>query len=191
MQSRIDRAMATDDWFELFPYGRLFHLNREWSDHAPLKVVFDRRLGEEGGPRRKFRFEHVWVEEEGCEATIKRAWEHVDSDVLETIERCARDLHKWKGVSIGKVVKELRSKRLRLQKLNEGGRSVREVEERRRVNRDISKLLRQEELFWRQRSRAISLKEGDKNTKIFHRRASQRKQRNHIHRLITDEGTVV
>ncbi|XP_074300217.1 uncharacterized protein LOC141631449 [Silene latifolia] len=190
-QSRTNKAMATDAWFDLFPYGRLFHLNREWSNHAPLKVVFDGRIREEGGSRRKFRFEHVWVGEEGCEATTKRAWERDDSDVLATIDSYARDLQKWKGVSIGKVFKELRSKRLRLKKLNEGNRSVREVEERRRVTRDISKLLRQEELFWRQTSRAIWLKERDKNTKFFHRKAGQRKQRNHIHKLITDEGRVV
>ncbi|XP_074293679.1 uncharacterized protein LOC141620804 [Silene latifolia] len=71
-QSRIDRAMATDDWFDLFPYGRLFHLDREWSDHALLKVVFDRRIREEGGRRRKFRFEHVWVGRKGVKLRLKR-----------------------------------------------------------------------------------------------------------------------
>ncbi|XP_074314730.1 uncharacterized protein LOC141649965 [Silene latifolia] len=160
---RIDRAMATGDW----------------------------RLRDECGPRKKFSFEHVWVGEEGCEDTIRRAWERDEGDVLATIENCARDLLNWKGISIGKVVKELRAKRPRLKVLNEGDVSTRDVEERRRVIRDISKLLRHEELFWRQRSRAIWLKEGDKNTMFFHRKASQRKQRNHIHRLVDDAGRVV
>ncbi|XP_074282979.1 uncharacterized protein LOC141607521 [Silene latifolia] len=146
-QSRIDRAMATGEWFDLFPYGRLFHLDRECSDHAPLRVVFDRRLRDDYGPRKKFCFEHVWVGEEGCEDTIRRAWERGGGDVLETIENCVRDLQNWKGISIGKVVKELRAKRVRLKVLNEGGVSARDVDERRRVVRDISKLLQQEELF--------------------------------------------
>ncbi|XP_074304738.1 uncharacterized protein LOC141639528 [Silene latifolia] len=55
-QSMIDRAMCSDAWLELFPYAKNYHLDREWSDHAPLKLIFDRR--EIGGiTRSRFRFE--------------------------------------------------------------------------------------------------------------------------------------
>ncbi|XP_074290653.1 uncharacterized protein LOC141617365 [Silene latifolia] len=42
-QSMIDRAMCSASWLELFPYAKNYHLDREWSDHAPLKLIFDRR----------------------------------------------------------------------------------------------------------------------------------------------------
>ena len=42
------------------------------------------------------------------------------------------------------------------------------------LREEINELLHQEEVFWRQRSRAIWLPVGDKNTKFFHKRASQR-----------------
>ncbi|XP_074300496.1 uncharacterized protein LOC141631773 [Silene latifolia] len=40
-QCVLDRAMGTNSWFELFPYAKLFHLVREWSNHAPIRLVLD------------------------------------------------------------------------------------------------------------------------------------------------------
>ncbi|XP_074296923.1 uncharacterized protein LOC141627587 [Silene latifolia] len=37
-QCRLDRAMVTGRWLDLFPFSKLFHFNREWSDHAPICV---------------------------------------------------------------------------------------------------------------------------------------------------------
>jgi hypothetical protein len=48
--------------------------------------------------------------------------------------------------------------------------------------------LKQEEVLWRQRSRAVWLKDGDKNTKFFHGKASQRKKTNAIKKLKDEDG---
>ncbi|XP_074304740.1 uncharacterized protein LOC141639532 [Silene latifolia] len=101
-------------------------------------------------------------------------------NVLDTISWCARELQKWKGVSIGKILRDLNRKRRHLSKLNESVRTVDNVKERKSVVKDINNLLRQEETFWRQRSRALWLKDGDRNTKYFHRKGGQRKQKNKI-----------
>ena len=53
---------------------------------------------------------------------------------------------------------------------------------------DISNLIHQEELFWRQRSRSIWLPTGDKNTKYFHNCASQHWRKNHISGIFDNEG---
>ncbi|XP_074266876.1 uncharacterized protein LOC141590167 [Silene latifolia] len=69
-----------------------------------------------------------------------------------------------------------------------GDRDEESVRRRRKLVAEISELRRQEEQYWRQRSRALWLRDGDKNTKFFHMRAGERKRKNSIAKLIDDEG---
>ena len=48
------------------------------------------------------------------------------------------------------------------------------------VSKQLDDLLLKQEIFWHQRSRVCWLKHGNKNTKYFHSKASQRRQRNFI-----------
>ena len=45
-----------------------------------------------------------------------------------------------------------------------------------------------EEMFWRQCSRKVFLKEGDRNTKFFHMKTLKHRMANRISRLNTNEG---
>lgn len=52
----------------------------------------------------------------------------------------------------------------------------------------LRRLYDQEELYWKQRSKQHWLKEGDRNTKFFHRYATSRRQKNRLNRIRNDEG---
>ncbi|XP_074282574.1 uncharacterized protein LOC141607115 [Silene latifolia] len=82
------------------------------------------------------------------------------------------------------------NRRSQIARLNEGGRSIEEVLKRRKLVKEVADLCRQEEQFWRQRSRALWLKDEDKNTSFFHKQAGQRKAKNYISKLV-DDGSVV
>ncbi|XP_039123300.1 uncharacterized protein LOC120259908 [Dioscorea cayenensis subsp. rotundata] len=56
---------------------------------------------------------------------------------------------------------------------------------------NLEEIRRQEEIYWRQRSRAQWIKEGDENTKFFHAVANGRKNRNFIPGIIHGGSRIV
>ncbi|XP_074277515.1 uncharacterized protein LOC141601144 [Silene latifolia] len=186
-QSMLDRAMCTSDWIDMFPYAKLFHLEREWSDHAPIKLVLDKRNAGEIRKHR-FRFEQIWVGEEGCEDAVMRGVEKGHGNLGRAINECVKEIQAWKKINIGKIDWSLERKRKQLERLNSGSRSELEVQRRKKLVAEIADLNRQEEQYWRQRSRALWLRDGDRNTSFFHNRAGERKRKNYIGMLIDDNG---
>ena len=72
--------------------------------------------------------------------------------------------------------------------IKEGEHGLSEVEmgERAVVRSQIQNLLSLEEISWRQKSRMLCIKEGDNNTKFFHKVANSRRRYNHISMLEVD-----
>ena len=81
----------------------------------------------------------------------------------------------WSKGEFGGRDKKLAQLRDQLQGLKQRKVQYGNGDEIKRVERQIQNILIDEEIYWKQRSRADWLKEGDKNTKFFHHKASSRK----------------
>ena len=113
---RLDRGVATPSWSQMFPSVRVHHILGSLSDQCPLWICSDdenRRFYKNGRP---FRFEAMWMKDEGCEGVIKNAWEGLHSGnpmttLVHKIDKCRTKLKTWSRLSFGHIRKLLSQKK--------------------------------------------------------------------------------
>nr|POF14797.1 hypothetical protein CFP56_33006 [Quercus suber] len=71
--------------------------------------------------QKPWRFEHMWLEEEGCKETIEEAWSleangHAMARVEGKIGRCQSKLKWWSRMAIGNITRQLKEKKEQLRK---------------------------------------------------------------------------
>ena len=100
------------------------------------------------------------------------------------------DLKKWNREEFGDLAfrkKNLLSELMGLDAREElVGLSNEEQLHRLQLKGHIEQLASLEEISWRQKSRALFVKEGDNNTKFFHRSANSHRNTNQINRIEVD-----
>ncbi|KAK9286378.1 hypothetical protein L1049_014773 [Liquidambar formosana] len=194
--SRLDRFLFSPSWEEHFPRVTQVALPRPLSDHIPL-LLDSEGMRMARGP---FRFENMWLEEEGFVELVSISWgsysfsgssSYVFSKKLKALKD---SLKIWNKDVFGNI-KESKDRALEvIHSLNEKeGRlelSVEEKASRMDAKAEFARLARLEEISWHQKSRVLWLKEGDKNTKFFHRMANAHKKGNYIRKLIVNGALV-
>ena len=73
IRERLDCALTTIEWVNLFPRAKLHHLTNSASDHSPLLLRLDRRVSKKK-MKKLFRFESMWLKEPQCEEIVQNAW---------------------------------------------------------------------------------------------------------------------
>ncbi|KAL0003477.1 hypothetical protein SO802_017258 [Lithocarpus litseifolius] len=182
---RLDRAFATPTWLERFPATRVQHLHSNASDHNPIIIKPEGIVQCKNKP---FRFESMWMKEAGCRDTIVAAWgpPSLDSDMVlasSKINQCGVKLVEWSRTSFGSIKRQIAEASRLLALAEEVAARGAAYDQVQSLKVHINELLDQESMMWIQRARALYLQSGDRNTRFFHNRASQRYKRNQIHGL--------
>ncbi|XP_071680173.1 uncharacterized protein [Lolium perenne] len=189
---RLDRAVATPAWSAMFSSHRLTHIASSRSDHCPILLSPDLNSDRQHG-RPIRRYEIAWEREPSLPAAVEEAWSRRVpgsdlGDVASSLQSVMNNLYTWKREHFKWVPKEMEKKRALLASLQDatdtGSMTAREG-----LEREMDELLYREEIMWMQRSRVAWLREGDRNTKFFHRRASWRKKKNQIRKLKRPDGS--
>ena len=108
----LDRALATTEWFSMFPGTKVHHLDTTVSDHKPIWINPE---GMSTNFQKPFRFEQMWMTDKGCRETIEAVWtenslEPWDTRVLKKIDKCGHELLCWSKRHFGNVRRELEKK---------------------------------------------------------------------------------
>lgn len=187
IQSRLDRAMANFSWFERFPAGRSEYLRFEGSDHRPIIVHFDVTLKKRKG---LFRFDRRLKDKPEIRKLVEEHWKIEPlASVLAKVGRVRYNIIQWtreQNINSNLAIKK------RQEELEEALSSPCPDQ----VNiADLTARLeaayREEESYWRQRSRILWLHSGDRNTGFFHASTRGRRALNNITVLENGEGAAV
>lgn len=190
IEERLDFFLANDKWFSLWQSTWVTHLMPHASDHSPI-------IAESCVTRRKkkkrrvhqFRFEELWLQEEAeCEEIIQNSWNHTGSDITTKLTGTASVLDEWGRSKFGALSKQIADTRECLKKAIAEPKTVSNIQRISDLETELDKLLANDEIKWKQRSRASWLQYGDRNNNFFHRKASQRQSRNHISKIYDDQG---
>jgi hypothetical protein len=138
----------------------------------------------------------AWESHKEFAATLLQQWKgNEKSRTMEELQRkltlLSGDLASWGKNSFGNVQAQIQQLQRELGTLRRDPNRMEPSPRENDVTTQLTTLLEQEEVMWRQRSRVQWLAAGDKNTQFFHLRASQRRRKNKVTELAKEDGSRV
>ncbi|CAN0901854.1 Transposon TX1 uncharacterized 149 kDa protein, partial [Linum grandiflorum] len=190
--SRIDRAIVNPTFEASFPDCRLIGLSRICSDHRAIIL----QCSDLPVIRRPWKFETMWLHHNNFLDFAAENWaayipgKHGINLVCTKLKRLKEGLKVWNKDCFGKIqdhVDNITNAISALDGLEEAGNLTNEARLHRcSLKADLDFWWKMDEINWRQKSGALWLRYGDRNSSFFHRSANSRKKRNWIDRLIVD-----
>ncbi|CAM8966334.1 unnamed protein product [Rhodiola kirilowii] len=191
-KARLDRALANQEWRKMFPEAEVIHEVSGVSDHAPIVIKWEGVKTR--GKLKLFRYEPMWLKHKEYSEKIRDIWELAasrNSSLTGCLYSSVVALEEWGRSCFGNVNKKVSYLKEKLNWIQQQDRTEEIMGEEVRVTRALDDWLYKQEIYWKQRSRVDWLKEGDRNTRYFHLRASQRRKSNRIREIQGSSGDII
>lgn len=151
VEIRLDRAVASSSWLNLSKDARLVNLETSTSEHNPilLEPIVSIDL-----PRiRNHKFENAWLREPVCKLIVEDSWsKNQDESLPVKIVRCIEEVAAW-GQDFTSNFHNRIEKCKKIIKNTKGRRDTKSIQIHQCATKELSKILTQQEIFWKQRSK--------------------------------------
>ena len=183
--------MENKKCFDLFPAALTEFLEMGESDHRPLvtHLLVDRDM-----PRRFFKIDERCMNKEGFKDTVCRGWrgsgqsQLLQIPLVQRLSRCRQHISVWKRNNRMNAEEKIIILRRRLDMAMTSASSS--TQERNNIKEELNQAYLDEEIFWKQKSRIMWLRSGDRNTRYFHGITQGKRKRNTITAIQDETGVV-
>jgi hypothetical protein len=196
---RLDRFLLSDSLMLEGTALETCILDVHGSDHWPIQLWLD--IPATPG-QKPFRLEQFWLSHPDFQQKVHTWWREAAVPYgskmyrfQQKLKNFKQKLKTWNKHTFGNIFeaqKKLMDQMGIVQsQIREQGISEDLKAQEAAISQKLEERKSQEEILWRQKSRIQWLKEGDRNTKFFHRSTIQRRHTNHITQLISDNGKII
>ena len=107
------------------------------------------------------------------------------------LEETKKDLKKWNKGVFGLVRERIKAKQANIAEIQQKPPTKENLELEASLNLELDDWLTKEELRWKQKSRELWLKEGDRNSRFFHLPTLICRRKNRISEIKLDDGSLI
>eukprot|EP00253_Pinus_taeda_P011164 PITA_11164 len=166
------------------------------SDHWPIRLEIDIK---KNNGKKPFRFKAFWLINPEFLQKMEEWWTQSrvkGKGKMHTIQLKLKEIKckikNWNKEEFGNIMEEKQKLEKEMEDIQQRiileGRDEERSKEEGRIINQLEERRKQEEILSRQKSRIKWLREGERNTKIFHQAMIQNRQRNHIFSIKNVEG---
>ncbi|KAK8264561.1 hypothetical protein V6Z12_D12G118100 [Gossypium hirsutum] len=190
IKERLDRFLISDIIIEKMPFITSSIVRQSKSDHeAILLDLYGNNPKEKGYDLRAwFRYDVCWAKEQEAKDIISKAWSMEGCNTVDKMKLVKDKLGPWQYNRVRKLRNIIKGLEKDIHNLMDG-----------QISESLTNLLKiarsklgyhyeVEEKYWATRAQTQWLKEGDRNTRFFHAKASSRRSKNSIDSLKDEQG---
>ncbi|XP_016743242.1 uncharacterized protein [Gossypium hirsutum] len=179
VKERLDRFLMPTNDVARFPFMETKVIHQSTSDHDAIILDTEGRKPRDShrDPRLCFKYDVCWAKDVEAKKIIKEAWQKGSKDIMGKIEMVGKKPGGWQYKKLKQMHNQMGTLQANINKVidSQGGTYASNKLKALRIK--LGKLLDEEEKYWVQCSRIQWLKEGDRNTRFFHVRATNRRKK--------------